>query len=94
MVQMEEKLGKPFVSMFDENEMSVKLIRTIIYYGLKENIHDLTEEKAGAILSDALESDEYTFQSVSTIFITELMRSLGMKKNIPSPMVEDHSKNE
>lgn len=78
LVEMEQYLGKPFTSMFSEDGVSLLSIRTLTYFGLKQMEKDITHEKAGEIINNALESG-MSFSDVAEILIGELTKSLGVK---------------
>lgn len=81
LVEMEQYLGKPVMSIFKEDEISFLSIRTLTYFGLKQMEKELTHEKAGDIMSDALENG-MSFQDFAGIIIGELTKALGMKAEI------------
>lgn len=81
LIEMESYLGKPFTSVFSEDGISLLALRTLAYFGMKQMDHDLTHEKAGIIISQALESG-MTFSEVVEAFVNEMNRALGFKKEI------------
>jgi len=80
LIEMEQYLGQPFTKIFSEGGVSLLTLRTLVYFGMKQMNKDLTHEKAGEIISDALESGK-TFDELILLFAEELNKSLGVKDN-------------
>lgn len=81
LVEMESATGKPFTDLFEsEDGVSLVALRRIIYYGLKAKQHDMSEEKAGVIMDQLIESGQ-TIMEISASFLEELTKALGMKQD-------------
>lgn len=80
LVAMEERTGKPFTTLFDnENGIGIGTLRTIIYYGLTSKQRNLTPADAGDII-DSLIAEGKTIVEISEMFLNELTAALGMKE--------------
>lgn len=79
LIEMEQYLGQPFTSIFSEDGISLLALRTLIFFGLKHGIHDLSHEKAGLILTEALENGQ-DFPTVVSLFTEEMNKALGFNK--------------
>lgn len=86
LVELEQAMGKPFTALFDSEEgVSLGSLRRIIFYGLKSKQFDMTEIKAGMLIDSMIESGS-TIMDVSSLFLEELTKSLGMKQAVePNP---------
>lgn len=79
LIALEHKMGKSFMSLFDEDGISLATIRTLVYCGLVEKQSKLSEEAVGNIIQDSI-NDGMSFQDIAGLFMNELTAGLGMKE--------------
>lgn len=79
LIVMEKIVGKPFSEMFGNTGIELTTLRALIYCGLKDHKHDLTEEGAGEFITEALENG-FDLGQLSQEFVDELTKSLGFKE--------------
>jgi len=80
LIAMEKATGKPFTALFGEgDDISLEALRTLIYYGLKDGMKELTHEQTGDIIADAIEGG-ISFLELAKEFTVEMGKSLGFKK--------------
>lgn len=74
---MEVATGKPFMELFEEDSISMTTLRSLVFFGLKSKSHDMTPEKAGDIMTEAI-NEGMSFTDLSQMFVAELVNALGM----------------
>ena len=79
LVEMEVATGKSFMELFNEDGISMTVLRMLVYFGLKSKTHGMTEERAGEIMSEAI-AEGMSFAEISEMFVSELVGSLGMSE--------------
>lgn len=79
LVEMEIATGKSFMNLFSEDNISMTTLRMLVFYGLKEKTHDMTEQKAGEVMTKAI-AEGMSFTELSEMFVSELTNSLGLSQ--------------
>jgi hypothetical protein len=79
MADLEDHFDKGISTIFDSNRIGFSTIRALYWAGLKWKISGLTIEKAGAMLSDKMESEGISFNELMTP-ITKAITAAGWIK--------------
>lgn len=79
LILLEDMLKAPFMEVFSNDSVSLKVMRDLVYCGLKENHKDLSLDSVGELMTEALQ-EEYELATFTEEFVGELTKALGMNK--------------
>jgi len=83
LIELEELMGKPISEI--ENGFSMEDLRTFFYVGLKWEDKDLTPEKVGDLMDQAIEKNEEGFNYLAEVMTEAVEKALKTNQStIPS----------